>query len=101
MSSTLFLQSDISDPYLIYKSALDKNPVYWDETNKIWVIYSYKYCVEILKNSLAEIPNINPNNEQKLNKQSLVILTTLTRLSNGIQHQISKEIAMSLFSNNS
>lgn len=99
MSSTLFLQSDISNPYLIYKSALNKNPVYWDETNKIWVIYSYKYCVEILKSTLAEIPIINPNNEQKLNKHSLEILTTLTRLSNGIQHQISKKIAMLLFSN--
>ncbi|MEZ0129780.1 cytochrome P450 [Flavobacterium sp. LBUM151] len=99
MSSTLFLQSDASDPYSIYKSALNKNPVYWDETNKSWAIYSYEFCVEILKNSLAEIPIINTNNEQKLNKHSLEILTTLTRLSNGIEHQISKEIAMSLFSN--
>ena len=99
MSSTLFLQSEVVDPYSVYKLALDKNPVYWDETNKIWDIYSYEFCVQILKNSQAEIPIINPNNEQKLNELSLEILTTLTRLSNGIQHEISKEIAILLFSN--
>ena len=99
MSYTLFLQSEIADPYSIYKLALDKNPVYWDETNKIWVIYSYKYCVEILKSSWAEIPLINPENEQNLNEAALEILNNLTRLSNGIQHEISKEIAMMLFSN--
>ncbi len=78
---------------------LDENPIYWDETNKIWAIYSYEYCVEILKNSKAEIPIVNPNNEQKLNEYSLKILGNLTRLSNGIQHEVSKEIAMQLFSN--
>ena len=51
MSSSLFFQSDVKDPYSIYKLMLDKNPVYWDETNQIWAIYSYEYCVEILKNS--------------------------------------------------
>lgn len=98
MKSTLFLQSDSSDPYLIYKTILQNNPVYWDENNKIWAIYSYEDCVSILKNPKAEIPIINPNNEQKLNKKALEILNNLTRLSNGIQHEISKKIAMLLFS---
>lgn len=99
MSGTLFLHSEIADPYAIYKLALDKNPVYWDETNKIWAIYSYSFCVDVLTNANVEIPIINPNNEQNLNGFALEILTYLTRLSNGIQHQISKEIAMQLFSN--
>jgi len=99
MPSTLFLQSDIPDPYSVYKLALDKNPVYWDETNQIWAIYSYKFCVEILKNTLAEIPIINPNNQQNLNEHALKVLTHLTRLSNGIQHEITREVAISLFSN--
>lgn len=98
MNSTLFLQSDSSDPYLIYKTMLQNNPVYWDETNKIWAIYSYEGCVTILKNPKAEIPVMNPNNEQKLNKKTLEISNNLTRLSNGTQHEISKEIAMLLFS---
>jgi cytochrome P450 len=98
MNSTLFLQSDVSDPYLVYKKILQNNPVYWDDTNKIWAIYSYEDCVSILKNPKAEIPSINANNEQKLNKKALEILNNLTRLSNGIQHEVSKEIAMLLFS---
>lgn len=77
---------------------LQNNPVYWDETNKIWAIYSYEDCISILKNPKAEIPAVNPDNKQKLNKTALEILNNLTRLSNGIQHEISKEIAMLLFS---
>ncbi|KIQ18805.1 hypothetical protein RT99_17450 [Flavobacterium sp. MEB061] len=99
MPSSLFFQSDVKDPYSIYKLMLDKNPVYWDETNQIWAIYSYEYCVEILKNSQVEIPIVNPNNEQNLNESALDILNNLTRLSNGIQHEITREIAMLVFSN--
>ncbi|SHM59352.1 cytochrome P450 [Flavobacterium saccharophilum] len=99
MTSNLFFQSDVQNPYSIYKAMLDENPVYWDETNKTWAIYSYEYCVEILKNTSTQIPVVNPYNEQKLNKYALKILENLTRLSNGIQHEISKEIAMLLFSN--
>lgn len=99
MSSSLFFQSEVKDPYSIYKLMLDKNPVYWDETNQIWAIYSYEYCVEILKSSRVEIPTVNPNNEQKLNESALQILNNLTRLSNGIQHEITREIALLLFSN--
>ncbi|MFB3389100.1 cytochrome P450 [Flavobacterium sp. LAR06] len=99
MTSNLFFQSDVQNPYSIYKAMLDENPVYWDETNKIWAIYSYEYCVEILKNNKAEIPLVNPNNEQELNECTLEILSNLTRLSNGIKHEVSKEIAMQLFLN--
>jgi len=99
MTSSLFLQSDIQNPYSVYKLMMDKNPVYWDKTNKIWAIYSYGYCVEILKNNKVEIPIVNPDNEQKLNEFALKILDNLTRLSNGIQHEVAKEIATLLFSN--
>lgn len=98
MNSALFLQSDTANPYSIYKNMLENNSVYWDETNKIWAIYSYEDCVSILKNPKAEIPPVNPDNKQKLNKTALEILNNLTRLSNGIRHEISKEIAMLLFS---
>lgn len=99
MTSTLFLQSDVNDPYLTYQTMLEKHAIYWDETNQIWAIYSYEACVSILKNTTAEIPTINPNNEQNLNRHSLAILNNLTRLSNGVLHDISKEIAVLLFSN--
>ena len=99
MSVTLFLQSDVQDPYSIYQLMLAKNPLYWDEDNKIWAIYSYRHCIEILKNPKTLIPVINPNNEQKLNKHALDILTNLTRLSNGMEHAINRKIATSLFAN--
>lgn len=99
MTSTLFLQSDVHDTYSIYKKMLDKNPIYWDDENKTWAIYPYEYCIEILKSPNAFIPLINLNNEQQLNKYALDILTNLTRLSNGIEHRINREIASLLFSN--
>jgi len=98
MTSTLFLQSDSEDPFSLYKTMLENHPVYWDELNQIWAIYSYEDCISILKNPKAQIPAINQNNAQKLNKYALEILNNLTRLSNGKQHEISKEIAMLLFS---
>lgn len=99
MTTTLFFQSDVQDPYSIYQLMLDKNPIYWDAENKIWAIYPYESCIEILKNPNAFIPVINQNNEQKLNKYTLDILNNLARLSNEIQHTINREIANLLFSN--
>ena len=99
MTSTLFLHSDVIDSYSIYQSMLEKHSVYWDERNKIWAIYSYEDCVSILKNPYAGIPIINPDNEQNLNQYALKIQNNLTRLSNGTQHKIAREIAMQLFSN--
>ncbi|WP_428231242.1 cytochrome P450 [Flavobacterium sp.] len=99
MNATLFLQSDIYDPYSVYKEMLDKNPIYRDNENKIWAIYSYQYCTEILKNPDAFIPVINPDNQQKLNRNALDILNNLVRLSNGVQHTINREVAHLLFSN--
>ncbi len=98
MNSSLFLQSDVSDPYLLYENMRNKNAVYWDEPNKIWAIYSHKLCVEVLKNPKAQIPTINPDNIQKLNEYALDILNNLARLSNGIQHEIGREISIMLFS---
>lgn len=98
MISSLFLQSNVSDPYLMYENMLNRNPVYWDETNKIWTIYSYEYSVEVLKNTKAHIPDINPDNVQKLNTAALDIMNNLTRLSNGVDHEIAREIATMLFS---
>jgi cytochrome P450 len=99
MTTTLFLQSEIQDPYGLYKTMIAQNPVYWDKENQIWALYTYDACVSILTSDLAHIPDINPNNEQGLNNSALEISNQLARLSNGIQHDISREVAMLLFSN--
>jgi cytochrome P450 len=98
MSTTLFLQSEIQDPYGLYKTMLAQNPVYWDKENQIWALYSYDACASILNSNLAHIPEINPNNEQGLNESAFEISNQLARLSNGMQHDISREVAMLLFS---
>ncbi len=55
MPATLFLQSEIQDPYKLYETMLCENPVYWDDTNQLWAIYSYKSCKEILNKDSAHI----------------------------------------------
>lgn len=99
MTTTLFLQSDIEDPYGLYKTMLNENPVYWDKENQLWALYSYEACAGILNSSVAYIPEINPNNEQGLNSSALQIVLQLARLSNGIQHDVAREVALFLFSN--
>lgn len=99
MSPTLFSQSDIKDPYYVYKTMLEKHSIFWDDANQIWMIYSHEYCTKILNSPKVNIPAINPNNEQELNEYTLKIINHLSRLSNGIQHVIAKETAMLLFAN--
>lgn len=94
--STLFLQSEVKNPYSFYQKMIAENPVYWDETNKIWGLYSYEACTEILNHSDAHIPAF-PSNDT-LTKYASIIITNLARLSNGIQHEIAKETAVILFS---
>jgi len=97
MVTTLFLQSEVQDPYTIYETMLNENPVYWDEANQLWAIYSYEACTAILNNTDAHIPGINGNNKQGLNEYALRITDRLARLSNGIQHDITRQVAMLLF----
>jgi len=93
--STLFLQSETKNPYLFYQKNIAENPVYWDEPNKIWTVYSYEYCLEILNHRNAHIPAVSENN---LNEYALKISRNLARLSNGVHHEIARETATVLFS---
>lgn len=93
--STLFLQSEIKNPYSLYHKMLEESPLYWDESHKIWAVYSYEYCTEILNHKKAYIPAVSENN---FNEYALKISRNLARLSNGVQHEIAKESAFILFS---
>lgn len=95
--SSLFLQSEVQNPHSFYQKMIEENPVYWDEANKIWAVYSYEYCSAILKNTNAHISAFPPN--ENLNQCALEIIKNLARLSNGIHHEIAKETAVLLFSN--
>jgi|SRR5882724_2925185 len=99
MATTLFLQSAIQDPYALYENMLKENPLYCDGVNNLWAVYSYEHCKSILQNPLAQVPPVNPNNQDKLNEYALLITGKLARLNNGAQHEIAKQTVMLLFDN--
>jgi cytochrome P450 len=97
MMTTLFLQSAVRDPYKLYEAMLRENPVYWDETNQVWGIYSYEACTAILTSKAAQLPAINQDNEHGLNEYALRIRGQFARLCNGIQHEIARQTVLLLF----
>lgn len=97
MATTLFLQSEVDDPYKIYETMLAEHPVYWDDTNQLWAIYSYEGCITILNNSCALIPAIDHNSQAGLNEHALLLLGQFARFSNGYQHDVARLAGMLLF----
>jgi len=96
MPATLFLQSEIQDPYKLYETLLNENPVHWDNKNNLWAIYCYKNCKAILNNCFAHIPPVNVDNKDGLNEYALLMTDQFVRLSNGINHQLAREAAILL-----
>jgi cytochrome P450 len=97
MPPVLFLQSDVGNPCTFYETMLQENPVYWDEANQLWALYSFSACESVLTNMNAYIPAINKNNKDGLNEYALLITKHLARLNNAIEHTIAREMAMLLF----
>src|SRR5438477_6813978 len=94
MITTLFRQSDVRDPYRIYAEQLLNNPVYWDDENKLWALYSYKACKEILSNPAALVPQVAT---EGLNDYALAITGGLVRLSNAPGHALARKAALLMF----
>ena len=88
MHPALFLQSELQDPYAFYKIMRNENPVYWDEKNNLWAIYSYRDCIEVLQNVAVHIPSVDKNG---LNEYAMSITDQLVRLNNGNQHTIARD----------
>ncbi len=97
MVNTLFLQSDATDPYEIYSQMLTEHPVFWDNRNKLWAIYSYENCKAILTNAAVIIPSLAFAGNNKLNEYAALLANNLTRLSNPPQHNVAKQISLQLF----
>jgi len=94
MNSAIFLQSDVNNPYSIYSQKLSSTPVFWDDKNKLWAIYSYSGCRRILTDPYAQIPALNNRN---LNEYALLISGKFARLNNPPQHHAARHVAMALF----
>ena len=99
MKSTIFLQSDVEDPFELYERMRVYNPVYWDDINNTWAVYSYEYCKLILKSSFVYIPSpVHTNDDGELNEFALLIRNKMARLSNSVDHEIARQVVMFLFS---
>lgn len=94
MENVLFLQSDMKAPYEFYARMRHSNPVYYDEQNKIWAVYTYKHCETILKAGWAHIPPHHTILDKHKNLH--IILNGLARLSNGAHHHETRAAAMHL-----
>ena len=96
MHSSLFLQSEVRDPFRYYQTMLKENPAYWDESCSHWVLYSYHFCRALLNNPHAGIPSIT-NSFVGLNECALLMSSKLARLSNGVAHEVARQVVMILF----
>ncbi|MBV4355765.1 cytochrome P450 [Pinibacter aurantiacus] len=94
MVNTLQPQSQLADPYSLYEECLLHHPVYWDDANKIWAVYSYEHCLKILSDKNAQIP---PVKHFSIDATIDTISVNLVRLSNPPNHQALKAVAFFLF----
>lgn len=99
MINTLFLHSEVPDPYTFYKTMLCENPVFWDKMNKSWAIYSYANCKAVLSDPAALVPSLSQGKKDGLNEYTLAISDRLARANNEYQHEVSRKTAMLLFEN--
>jgi len=94
MINTLQLQSQLADPYSLYEECLLRHPVYWDDANKIWAVYSYEHCLKILNDKNAQIPLVK---HFSADATIDTISASLVRLSNPPNHHALKTVALYLF----
>lgn len=99
MINTLFLQSEVKDPYALYELMLQKHPVYWDAANNLWAIYSYEGCRAILENRAAQVPPAARQPAGGLNDDALRIIGRLARLHDGAAHAAARQAVALLFEN--
>ncbi|WP_162915308.1 cytochrome P450 [Paraflavitalea soli] len=97
MQPVLFPQSTVNNPFEIYARKLQESPVYRDEAQQVWGIYSYEHCLQLLTGNDAHIPALPVLPAGTLNDQVLTIIEHHTRLNNGTAHRSTREIAMGLY----
>ncbi|HEY5826343.1 MAG TPA: hypothetical protein VIT44_18365, partial [Cyclobacteriaceae bacterium] len=96
MENVLFLQSEVKDPFEVYKKMRKDQPLYFDRINKIWAVYNYEDCVSVLKNSAAHIPHPSPFSDES--DEVKMIIQNLTRVSNPPHHEVARNATLNLMS---
>jgi cytochrome P450 len=95
MENTLFLQSEVQNPYEIYMRRLTGSPVYCDTKNNIVAVYSHELCKQILTASYAVVPQ--PAQENGLNETSRLIKNHLARIARHPAHITARNAATEIF----
>ena len=97
MEDTLFLQSEVKDPYALYSVRLSEHPVYWDQKNALWAMYAYASCHRLLNHPMAEIPNPNIPATGTTNAYVATLVESLVRWNNPPVHAVARQAARQLF----
>jgi cytochrome P450 len=85
------------DSNSFYKRQLNQHPLVFSAANNLWVAHSYAACKSLFVNENAIIPELALPREGKLNKNALLIIQNLVRLSNGKLHERSRPAAVFLY----
>ncbi|WP_420475649.1 cytochrome P450 [Noviherbaspirillum sp. ST9] len=92
--NTLFLQSDIADPYALYAEMRAGQPVVFDERNGIWAVYTHAMCKRVLENGTAHIPPLAA--ASLMNTASQTLTAHFARLANPPRHAEMRDAVMRL-----
>lgn len=82
------------DIYQSYRERREKTPVYWDEQRRLWAVYSYRYCQQVLSHPATLIPPVADGN---LGGPALAVKRRLVRISNPPAHDLAREMALRMF----
>jgi len=81
----------------IYLRQLKENPTYYDESLKLWVVYSYDYCKTVLLSADMHVPEPIINDDSSMNDTVRLLLRSFTRLNNHSNHQAARGAAIAVF----
>jgi cytochrome P450 len=96
MTNTLFLQSNVANPYALYAEMRAHHPVYFDEGNGVWAVYTHALCKRVLETRSAHIPRQAEASRKWMNASSQTLTAHFARLSNPPHHAAMREAAMRL-----
>jgi len=96
MTNTLFLQSDVADPFTLYAEMRARRPVFFDERNGIWAVYTHALCKRVLETGSAHIPDQAAASAALTNASSQTLMAYFARLANPPRHAEMRDAVMRL-----
>ena len=82
------------DIYQLYRQRRENTPVYWDEQRRLWAVYPYRYCQQVLSHPATLIP---PVADGSLGGEARSVKHQLVRISNPPTHDLARQTALRMF----